>query len=264
MDKKQIAWHFLNDKCMTRKSNDNAGEILITVGQKLTVPENLVIPCESGLHASKRPLDALYYCPTDTKYVQLVELSGKIVEHGDDKLCASERKCLWLFDCEKLLHEFSCWCAEQTIYLFEKEFPDDDRPRKAIQAKRDFINGKITANELAAAWSAAWSAELAARSAAESAAGSAAWSAARSAAWSAGLAAESAARSAGLAAESAESAAWSAGLAAESAESAAWSAAWSAGSAAWSAAWSAQNDELESMLLLELPGELVAIYESRY
>ena len=30
------------------------------------------------------------------------------------------------------------------------------------------------------------------------------------------------------------------------------------------AAWSAQNDELESMLLLELPGELVAIYESRY
>jgi len=85
---------------------------------------------------------------------------------------------------------------------FEKEFPDDNRPRKAIEAAEAYIKNPckktIEAAESTAAWSAAWSAESAARSAARSAA----WSA-ESAAWLAAKSAESAARSA------ARSAAWS-------------------------------------------------------
>ena len=129
--------------------------------------------------------------------------------------------------------------ARQTLSNFEKEFPEDKRPRIALEMATAFLHGKLTLKEIkSAAWSAAesadsaWSAESA-WSAAESAAESA-WSAAESA-WSARPARS--ARPAWSAAESAWSArsAWSA----ESAWSAARSAAESAWSAADSAAWSA-------------------------
>ena len=108
---------------------------------------------------------------------------------------------------EKEMHKLACKCALRCINNYEKTYPNDDRPRKAIEAKLLWIDGKITDEELSAAWSASWSA-------ASSAASSAAWSA-ESAAWSAAWSAESAAWSAESAARSA---AWSAGLAAESAE----------------------------------------------
>ena len=38
--------------------------------------------------------------------------------------------------------------AARVLPVFEKEFPADDRPRKAIQAARDFANGKISLTEL--------------------------------------------------------------------------------------------------------------------
>ena len=86
---------------------------------------------------------------------------------------------------KKDLHLLGCDWALTSIDNFEKEFPGDDRPRKAIEAKKLWLDGKVTDEELSAAGSAA-------RAAAWSAARSAAWSAA----WSARSAAESAARSA--------------------------------------------------------------------
>ena len=182
-------------------------------------------PCERGLHASRRALDAVHYAPGPI--VCRVRLSGQIIE-GADKAVATGRTALWMHDATDLLFEFSCWVAENAL-LDERRRGHEPDPCSfaAIEARRKFQRGKITKAELSAAWSAAWSAaESAAWSAAESAARSAAWSAAESAAWSA---------------------AWRA------ARSAAWSAAWSAAesaarSAAWSAARSAQNDELEHRL----------------
>lgn len=89
---------------------------------------------------------------------------------------------------------YAIFAALQVIDIYEKQYPGDDRPRKAIEAAQRCVNNPTEENKSAAesaAWSAAaWSAR------------SAAWSAesARSAAWS-----EWSARSA--AAESAESAA---------------------------------------------------------
>ena len=123
--------------------------------------------------------------------------------------------------------QYSIFNAERCISNYEQEYPNDNRPRKAIEAAKAWLLNPTEENR---------SAESAARSAAESAAGSAAWSA-ESAAWSAAWSAESAAWSA------AESAAWSA---ARSAESAAWSAARSAESAARSAAESAAGSAAES------------------
>jgi hypothetical protein len=38
--------------------------------------------------------------------------------------------------------------AEQTLPIFEKRHPDDGRPREAITAARDYLDGKISLEEL--------------------------------------------------------------------------------------------------------------------
>jgi hypothetical protein len=62
--------------------------------------------------------------------------------------------------------------------IFEKQYPTDARPRKAIEAARAFANGTIGQKEIAAA-------RVAARNAAWAAASVAAWAAASDAAWGA-------------------------------------------------------------------------------
>lgn len=100
--------------------------------------------------------------------------------------------------------EWSIMCAESTLHLFETVYPNDGRPRAAIEAAKTYLQAPLE-SAAESAESAAWSA---ANESAESAA-SAAWSAA-SAAWSAAWsAAEFAA---------ATSAAWSAGGSAAEAE----------------------------------------------
>jgi hypothetical protein len=89
---------------------------------------------------------------------------------------------------------YAVYAAEQVIDIYEKEHPDDDRPRKAIEAAKKCIDDPSYKNRDAAraaaeaaqdaAWAAAWAAEAAARAAAE-AAQDAAWVAARNAAWAA-------------------------------------------------------------------------------
>ena len=83
---------------------------------------------------------------------------------------------------------FACWCAEQALPNWDAFAPDDHRPRLAIEARRGWLEGTVTDEELSAAESAALSAARAAARAAESAAESAA----DLAAYSAKSAAESA------------------------------------------------------------------------
>ena len=85
---------------------------------------------------------------------------------------------------KKDLRLLSADYAERVLPIFEKERAGDDRPRKAIQASRDYTNGLID--------DAAWAAGDAARAA--GAAGAAAWAAgaARAAAWAAGDAGDAA------------------------------------------------------------------------
>jgi hypothetical protein len=114
--------------------------------------------------------------------------------------------------CKREIVLLSVDFAMEALKVFESYFPDDKRPREALQAASDFMDGKITLAQLENKRSAAYSA---ARSAARSAAYSA-----DSAAYSAYSAADSAADSARSAADSARSAAYSA-RSADSARSAA-------------------------------------------
>lgn len=92
---------------------------------------------------------------------------------------------------------YAIFAAEQVIDLFEKKYPEDKRPRLAIDAAKAVLENdtEATRNAAGAAWDAAW------------------------AAWATGDAAGDAARAAGNAAR----AAW-ADWAAEDAARAAWSA----------------------------------------
>ena len=71
---------------------------------------------------------------------------------------------------------YSVFCAEQVIGNYEKIYPDDKRPRLAIEAAK-LVLKRNTEKNRSAAWSAWSAAQSAARSAVESAE-SAAWSAA--------------------------------------------------------------------------------------
>ena len=73
-----------------------------------------------------------------------------------------------------MLHEFACRCAERALARVDNP---DPRSVAAIAAKRAWLRGEITNDELGAAWDAA----RAAASAARDAASAAAWAAARDA-----------------------------------------------------------------------------------
>ena len=119
-----------------------------------------------------------------------------------------------------VLHEYACRCAEYAL-TFVRE--PDSRSIAAIEAKRKWLRGEISNDDLTAAWAAADAA----------AAWDAAW-AARAAAWAAWDAA-------------ARAAAWAADAAARAA-------AWAARAAAWAAADAAREHEVK--LLKELLREV--------
>ena len=185
MAEKVLAWHFLrNDRRLRFRDGRSVenGEI-VEVGKTYKAEGDLKL-CANGMHASVRAIDALDYAPGPI--ICRVELSGKIVD-GGDKVCATSRKVLWMADATHTLHEFACWCAEQAL-LQEREAgrEPDARSWAAVKAKRQWLQGEISDEELAAAWAAAWDAAWdAARTVAWAAAWTADWTAARAAAWAA-------------------------------------------------------------------------------
>ena len=243
-EEKILAWHF------TEGATLRGGQPL-EVGKTYTYRGDVEI-CKSGYHASRRLIDALRYAPG--AQISRVECWGDVQEQND-KLVARNRTVLWTLDATMVLHEFACRVAEIAL----SKVTPDPRSLAAIKAKRKWMKGKISDEELDAAGRGAWyatesaaesAAWYAAKSAAESAARSVAGSATGSAAW---YAAWYAARSAALSAawSAALSAAWSAALsvAGSAALSAAWYAAWyAAGSDAWS-----HFDKLLTQMVEALP-----------
>jgi hypothetical protein len=217
------AWHFTDGPRL------RDGRKLPRVGRWLkhdVEKDGPVEICSSGLHASRRLLDAVTYAPGSL----LHRVEVDVVDEHDDKLVGSRRRILYTVEAAPILRAFA---RAVTLKAVLANWPETYEPAARALVLKWLKDGDEETRSAA---------ESAARSAARSAAESAAWSAARSAAWSA---ARSAARSAAWSA--AESAAWSA--AESAARSAAWSAAESAaGSAARSAARSEMNEQLERMV----------------
>ena len=126
-------------------------------------------PCMNGYHIC-RPQDLVHWLD---EAIFEVEYKGKIIK-DDDKCVVREARLLRRIETwdEKSARLFAADCAERVLPIYEEEYPNEDAPRKAIQAARDFANGKITIKERAAAGDAA-------SAAARAAACAAVWAAAR-------------------------------------------------------------------------------------
>jgi len=213
-------------KFLLKGNKSSNGDFKWKIGEWYTHEGELEM-CSSGFHCSKGIYQAFSY--VQGEILSEVEVKGKHQTQDDKEVWEKMRVVkTWKWQ-KKDSVLFSIYAAYLCLNNFEKLYPNDKRPREAIEAAERYIKNPTKKNQTAA------------ESAAESAARSAAESAARSAAWSAA----SAARSAASAAWSAESAAWSA-------ESAAASAARSAASAAWSAAASAVYKKLDKWMLNHL------------
>jgi len=153
-----FGWHFLpsDGRLYGNGHLPDGGRIKVEVGKTLKVKPPLRI-CKHGFHACRRALDALQYAPDMPRLLACyVRLSGEILEpDGDDKSCATERTVLWMIDATEVLHEFSCWCAERAL---QRANINDKRLWGAIAAKRAWMAGEITDEEVAIARAAGWAA----------------------------------------------------------------------------------------------------------
>ena len=111
-------------------------------------------------------------------YKKLARFLGGVKAYGEDTPIPLDKvldsngldDALWTLRCtiginpENFIIEFACRCAEHVLPTYEVFYPNDRRPRLAIESARKCIIDKSSA-----AWSAAWSAASAAESAARSA-----------------------------------------------------------------------------------------------
>ena len=174
-DKPLLVWHFLRQNWET-----NSGSIKTKVGDTYHVEPPIKI-CSYGLHGSRKVLDALGY--SNGQILTLCEVWGEFDEQSD-KIVAEYRRPLWGKDISTELNEWACCNAEVALLVAEVE---DPRSWNVIEAKRAWLRGEISDEELdtardaardaawAAIWEPAWDAALAA---ARDAAWDAAWAAA--------------------------------------------------------------------------------------
>jgi len=219
-------------KVLDGRKSCNGGNGKWRIGRWMRPIKGELVPCENGYHLCRRE-DLIHWLGPN---IFIAEHRGDIVECNEKVVVREARitKELTTWN-ERTARLFAADCAEHVLHLYEKD-NDSKAPAHAIQAARDYTNGLITLDELAAAWAAARAARAA------GAAADAAWAAAR-AAW---------------VAAGATTAAWAAAGAARAAAGVAAGAA--AGSAArvgaWSAARSAEHGWQTERLFQYLNGEV--------
>lgn len=197
-------WYFLpNDEKLWGNGNLPRSPHSETRGeQPYSIIGNPTI-CKEAMHAYRRAITAVRYAPDSRGLIVCrVRLGVEIIEN-DDRAYAPEHTVLWMADATRALHEFALWCAERSL---RAAHVTDERCWDALDAKRRWLNGTATDDELAAAraaaddatadaaWTAVWAAMATARGAAEAAAGAAAGNVVMNAAAAASAAVIAAAR----------------------------------------------------------------------
>ena len=139
-------------------------------------PIDKLNPCASGYHLCREQDLVSWLGPA----IYRAEARGARID-CDDKIVVSEARLLspvtaWDESSSRL---FACDCAEHVLPLYEEQYPEDDRPRRAIETARRYAIGEATADDLAAAGAAARAASWEA-AAAGAAHGAASWVSERS------------------------------------------------------------------------------------
>ena len=119
--------------------------------------ENIEI-CKRGFHASIRPAHAMGY--VDCEILARVEVKGEAIKH-DDKECWSEMRIVKAYKwTEQDSVRLAVFAAELVIDIYEKKYPNDKRPREAIEAAKNWVKHPNAANAATYASSAAERAEI--------------------------------------------------------------------------------------------------------
>jgi hypothetical protein len=171
-----LAWHFTGDTLRD-------GSPIPPVGEWLRY-EGKVVMCESGLHASVHPFDALHYAPGPI--LHRVECRD-VVETQSDKIVCRERRIISSMDATEMLRYFARMQALSVVHLWDAP----DVVLDYLMTRDGAIRAAARDAARAAAWAAARDAAQDAARAAARAAGDAAW-AARAAARDAAQAARAA------------------------------------------------------------------------
>ena len=159
--KPNLAFHFVGDTLRD-------GSPIPPDGKWLTFKGKCVM-CESGLHASRNPFDALQYAPGNT--LCLVEVDG-IEAEEDEKLVCRRRKIIARMDATELCSYFGRMRALSVIHLWDA--PDvvldylmtgDEVIRQAARDAANAAYSSYAAKYARAAQGAAYAAMDAARSA---------------------------------------------------------------------------------------------------
>ncbi|MGB7969605.1 MAG: putative immunity protein [Methanobacterium sp.] len=133
-------------------SSEN-GELSWKIGEWNKVSGKIVC-CSNGLHASLTPRDSISNVYGQRWFIS--EARGDIVKQ-DNKFAASEM--MIVEEIPKIvLQRFAIWCAQDSLKYYEKKYPKDNRANNCIQALEDYLNGKITIDELIKEQKAAYSA----------------------------------------------------------------------------------------------------------
>lgn len=101
------AYHFVADRLRDGLAIPPDGEWLEHDGP--------VIMCQSGLHASTDPYDALEYSPGAT--LCYVECDG-VVTADSNKLVCRRRRIIARIDATAILREYARWAASQVLHLW--------------------------------------------------------------------------------------------------------------------------------------------------
>jgi len=159
--KSNLRYKFLRE--IDGKIRSDNGDITWKIGKLVTYKGELKL-CHSGLHCSKEINQAFSF--VQGEILAQVECSGKHLEE-EDKDAWQKMKIVkaWKWQKEDSV-ALAIFCAELVIDIFEKEYPDDKRPREAIKAAKKWLKNPTEKNRAAAdAADAAWAARDAAEAA---------------------------------------------------------------------------------------------------
>ena len=156
MKRKIYRWKFLRE--VDGKIRSGSGDLTWKIGKWNKVEGDLSL-CKKGLHCSKRVYQAFSF--VQGEILAKVECSGKS-DIQDDKEAYSEMRIVKCYRWQKVDSvALSIFAAGLCLANFEKVFPDDKRPKEAIEAAKRWLRDPTKENGSAT--------EPAARSAARSA-----------------------------------------------------------------------------------------------
>ena len=129
-----MKYKFLN--LVKGKIKSNSGNCTWKIG-KWSKPIEDIDMCNSGYHCSKTILDAMSFVSGEV--LAIVETKGKSEKQKGKEVYESMQIVKAYKWTKKDSVSLSIYSAELVLNNFEKLYPDDDRPRKAIEAAKKVL-----------------------------------------------------------------------------------------------------------------------------